>query len=400
MKILAVHNFYGSSAPSGENRVFEAEVALLRSRGHQVKPFVRHSDDIRAAGAIGLLQGALSTPWNPFAAAAIRRELDEERPDVVHVHNTFPMISPAVFHAVGGRAARVLTLHNYRLFCPAAIPMRSGHVCTECLDRKSVLPALRYGCYRNSRIATAPLAANVALHRAIGTWRTQVDAFVTLSQFQKERMIEAGLPPGRVHVKPNFFPGKPITVDWNRRDPVVVFAGRITAEKGVATLVRAWVAWGDGAPELRIVGDGDLLPQMMDLAKGARIRFLGALPPSDTQKQIARAHLLVLPSEWFEGFPMVLAEAFAFGTPAAVSNLGPLPSFVENGESGVVFEPGDPSALLKEVQRAWKTAGQLERWGATARRMFEQQYSEDATYRTLIRIYEAAIARSRAVGLR
>lgn len=399
MRILAVHNFYGSSAPSGENRVFEAEVALLRSRGHHVKPFVRHSDDIRGAGAIGLLRGALSTPWNPFAAAALRREVDEERPDVVHVHNTFPLLSPAVFHAIGKRAARVLTLHNYRLFCPAAIPMRAGRVCTECLDQRSVVPALRHGCYRGSRAATAPLAANVALHRLIGTWRNQVDAFIALSEFQKELMIGAGLPADRVHVKPSFFAGMPTVEPWGQREPVAVFVGRLTAEKGVETLVQAWASWGDAAPELRVIGDGDLLPRLMDMAKGSRVTFLGSLPAQAAQRHIARARLLVLPSECYEGSPMVLAEAFAFGTPAAVSNLGPLPSFVESGVDGVLFQPAMPMSLYESVRDAWDTPGMLERLGTGARRTFEHRYTEDANYRALRIIYEAALTRSRGAHM-
>ena len=174
MKILRVHNFYGSTAPSGENQVFEDEGELLEAHGHDIYSFTRHSDQIRKAGFVGSLRGALSTTWNPWMARAIVAISKSWKPDVVHVHNTFPLISPSIFHALSGKGvARVLTLHNYRLFCSAAIPMRNGKVCTACLDRRTVLPALQHGCYRNSRIATAPLALNVALHRAARTWTKQ-----------------------------------------------------------------------------------------------------------------------------------------------------------------------------------------------------------------------------------
>jgi hypothetical protein len=185
VKVLLVHNFYGSAAPSGENQVFEAERTLLRARGHEVAEFTRHSDEIRGQGALGAVRGGLATPWNPWMTWAIRREVNRLQPDVVHVHNTFPLISPGIFHAIGDRAARVLTLHNYRLFCPAGIPMRAGKVCTDCLDARGSLPAMRHGCYRGSRVATAPLAFSVWLRRAMGTWRDQVDAFVALSDFQR-----------------------------------------------------------------------------------------------------------------------------------------------------------------------------------------------------------------------
>jgi glycosyltransferase involved in cell wall biosynthesis len=394
MKVLLTHNYYGSAAPSGENQVFEAESHLLRQRGHTVSEFLRHSDSIRAMGAWGALQGALSTPWNPFAAKAMRETVEAIQPDVVHVHNTFPLFSPAIFHAIGSRTARVLTLHNYRLFCPAAIPMREGQVCTDCLDRRSVLPALKHGCYRGSRVATLPLAANVALHRYLGTWTKQVEAFIALTEFQRERMIEAGLPAERVHVKPNFYPGNPAIVPWKDRRHGVVFAGRLTAEKGVLALVRAWLMWGASAPELRIVGDGSLRAEIERLSATmpeVPIRFLGQVAGDAAQTEIARARLLVLPSEWFEGFPMVIREAFAFGTPAAVSNIGPLASIVRQGENGVVFKPGNPQSLLQVVRTAWETTGELEHLATGARRSYEAMYNEEANYGMLKTIYEQAI---------
>ena len=395
MKILLVHNFYGSAAPSGENQVFQAERALLQARGHEVVEFTRHSDEIRAQGALGKVKGALATPWNPWSARAVRNTVERFKPDVVHVHNTFPLISPGIFYAIGSRAARVLTLHNYRLFCPAGIPMRSGRVCTDCLDSRTPWPALQHGCYRGSRVATVPLALSVGLHRVAGTWRCQVDAFVALSEFQRQRMAEAGLPIGKVHVKPNFYPGMPAVLPWRERRPFVVFAGRLTAEKGVVSLLRAWVAWGAGAPELRLVGDGDLRPELEGLAKDLPVRFLGHLPAAEAQDQIAEASLQVLPSECFEGFPMVVREAFAFGTPAAVSNIGPLPSIVRAGESGVVFEPANPVSLLATVRTAWETPGLLERLGQGARAEFEGKYTEDVNYDQLMEIYGRAIEVSR-----
>lgn len=394
MRVLLVHNFYGNSAPSGENQVFEAECYLLRRRGIEVAEFARYSDEIRAKGAWGAIQGAVSTPWNPLAARALQRVVAAFQPDIVHVHNTFPLLSPAVFHAIGQQAARVMTLHNYRLFCPAAIPMRAGKVCTECLDRRSVLPAFQHGCYRNSRLATAPLALSVALHRALGTWTNQVDAFVALTEFQRQLMVDAGLPACRVHVKPNFYPGSPGVVPWALRKPYIVFAGRLTVEKGVANLVRAWQLWGINAPELRVVGGGVLRAEMEKMAAGLPVRFLGQLSAAEAQKQIAEASLLVLPSEAFEGFPMVVREAFAFGTPAAVSGLGPLPSIVKHGESGVVFDPGNPASLLQELRSAWHTPGLLEQLGRGARRAFEAHYTEDSNYSTLMAIYGNALAQS------
>jgi glycosyltransferase involved in cell wall biosynthesis len=391
MKVLLVHNFYGSAAPSGENQVFEAE---RRCCNHAAMSCRVHPPQRRDSGprCLGHHQGGSGNTVEPLVSRAIRQDVARFLPDVVHVHNTFPLISPSIFHALAGTGvARVLTLHNYRLFCPAAIPMRAGQVCTDCLDQRSVLPALQHGCYRNSRLATVPLALNVALHRAAGTWSHQVDAFIALTEFQRQRVVDAGLPASRVFVKPNFYPGNPVVLPWAQRQPYVVFAGRLTAEKGIATLIRAWQLWGPEAPELRILGGGELRAKLEAMAAGLPVRFLGQVDAAEAQRQIAQARLLVLPSECFEGFPMVVREAFAFGTPAAVSDLGPLPSIVKHGESGAVFQTGNPAALLQEVRRAWSTPGLLATLGDGARASFEVNYTEEANYGMLMAIYENAL---------
>jgi len=363
---------------------------LLKKR-HIVEELSRKNDEIKNSGIKGKVTAALSTPWSANMASAALKKVEQSQPDVVHVHNTFPLISPAIFHAIGNRAARVLTLHNYRLFCPAAIPMRDGKVCTDCLDKRSPLPSMIHGCYRGSRIATAPLALSVGLHRVLGTWTKQVDAFICLSEFQRELMIEAGLPREKVHVKPNFYPGNPVVIPWSERKPYVAFVGRLTAEKGVINLLRAWQAWGAEAPELRLVGAGELRPELERMAEGLPVRFLGQISAEQAQAEIANARLQILPSEWFEGFPMVVREAFAFGTPAAVSNIGPLPSIVEHGKSGIVFQPANPQSLLQEVRSAWEVPGLLEKLGQGARAEFEGKYTEEANYATLMNIYRKAI---------
>ncbi len=371
--------------------VFEAEKALLNARGHEVAEFTRHSDEIRVQGAFGTARGAVTVPWNPWMARAMRRKMECFRPDVVHVHNTFPLISPSIFHAIYRRATCVLTLHNYRLFCPAAIPIRGGKVCTDCIDRRSAWPAVRHGCYRKSRLATLPLAFSVGLHRALGTWKHHVDGFIALSNFQRSLMTASGLPEIKVHVKPNFYPGKPSVVPWSERVPYVVFAGRLSEEKGVKTLLHAWRLWGADAPELRLVGEGELRLTLQHMAEGLSVRFMGQLSGVEAESQIAGARLLVLPSESFEGFPMVVREAFAFGTPVALSNLGPLPSIVQHGISGVVFVAANPDSLLNEVRAAWQTPSLLERLSQGARMEFETKYTEDNNYATLIDIYQHAI---------
>ena len=237
-----------------------------------------------------MVEGALSTPWNFSAASQISREIKNFKPDILHAHNTFPMISPSIFPAAKG-VARVITLHNYRLLCPAAIPIREDQACTECIDGRTVWPSIKYGCYRNSRLATLPLSASVALHRFRQTWQRDVEALIVLSQFQKHLMSKGGLPANKIVVKPNFYPGEPIMLPIRERKRQVVFVGRLSREKGVDLLLKAWKQWGKDAPKLKIVGDGplaDTLRQQCSEWNLNQVEFLGLVPEDIAQAEIAK----------------------------------------------------------------------------------------------------------------
>lgn len=395
MRILLAHNFYRSNIPSGENQVFEVERDLLMSRGHDVAVYSRSSDEISKRGKFGEILSAVTVPWNPFSARTVAKKINKYCPDVVHVHNTFPLISPSIFKAIGKKAARILTLHNYRLLCPAAIPMRSGKVCTECIDNRSASPSVKYGCYRDSRFATLPLAINVDLHRWLGTWTKEVDAFVALSEFQKNLIAKAGIPDNKVHVKPNFYPGNPSVKPWFERKDFMVFVGRLSAEKGVFRLIEAWKNWGAEAPWLYMIGDGPLRTELERMAVDLPIKFFGQMSTNQAQEKISEAKLLILPSECFEGFPMVIREAFAFGTPVAVSDIGPLPSIVENGVSGIVFPVADSISLFNKIKELWFQPSKLIQMAKNARLQYEEKYDEKTNYNFLMGIYEAAIRENR-----
>lgn len=394
MKVLIIHNYYGSTAPSGENKVVDAEIGMLKQRGHQVELFSRHSDDLHNGGVTKLVKAAVSTPWSVESAIRIRKVVKEFRPDIIHAHNTFPLISPSVFHAVatGNGAATVITLHNYRLLCPAAIPMRSGVVCQECIETRSVWPALRHRCYRSSLFATAPLAANVALHRAIGTWQRKVDAFIALSSFQRDLVSQGGIPTERIHVRPNFVEGSAQPTRITDRSNQVLFVGRLSQEKGVHTLIEAWEKLGGAAPELLIIGDGPCKWDLVKQASGLPIRFLGQASKEFVSKAMESCKLLVLPSEWYETFGLVVAEAMARGTPAIVSDLGALPEIVDDGVNGLIFPAGDSLSLSKKVTAALDNVNLLQTMSANARATYDTKYSIEAGYLSLLKVYEQALA--------
>jgi len=390
VKVILAHNYYGSTAPSGENYVFTAERDLLRQRGHEVTEFVRHSDEIRTKGVWGTAKGALATPWNPFAARAMRKALDSFHPDVVHVHNTFPLLSPAIFHAISTRVPLVLTLHNYRLFCPAAIPIRAGSVCTKCLDTRSVRSAVRYGCYRNSHLSTLPLAFSVALHRNLGTWTKHLDAFIAFTEFQRELLVKAGLPAGRVHVKPNFISDIPNPIQWVDRGNYAVFVGRLSVEKGVRTLLSAWRSV-IGLP-LKILGDGPLRGELEAYVRsqGINAEFLGGVPRDEVLSIVSGACLQVVPSECYEGFPMVILEAYACGTPVVASRIGSLAEIVVDGETGLHFEAGDPLDLAQRVNHLAERPELARRMGMKAREIFLVKYTAEKNLELLMGIYRRA----------
>lgn len=394
MKILLVHNYYGSSAPSGENTAYRAEADLLRRYGYDVHEFTRSSDGIRSQGILGIIKGALAVAWNPFAARALRLLLQKVKPDVVHVHNVFPLLSPSIFYAVkAARVPVVLTLHNYRIACSAGTAVRGDRSCTLCLDKRSVLPALRYGCYRKSRAATLPVALMIALHRRLRTWDRCIDAFIVLTEYHRDTIAGYGIPGERIAVKPHFMSLQMKPVPWDSREEKVVFVGRLYEAKGIHVLLRAWMRWGEAAPALQIIGDGPLMSQLAAIALPLQgnVSLTGNISRDETLRLMARAKLLVIPSLCLEGFPMVVQEAFALGVPVAASRIGSLQTLVTENQTGILFAPGDESDMLEQIRKIWEKPEILQRCGAAAQKESVEKYSAQKNHELLSTIYQAAV---------
>jgi glycosyltransferase involved in cell wall biosynthesis len=399
MRAVVVHNYYGSEAPSGENAAVDAEIALLRGQGVEVLAVRRSSDTIRRHRILGAAVGGLSWLCNPAAVRAVRREAVSFRPDVVHVHNTFPLITNGVFRALRGVAPRVLTLHNYRIVCPAAVPIRGGAACTLCIDRRSGWPGVYHACYRDSSLATVPLALRAAIDRIGGTWSREVDAFVVLSEFQRSLLGSAGIPFDKMHVRPNPYYGTPQPVPWEARENHVLFAGRLSAEKGVFDLVEAWRLGGSDVPRLRVVGDGPARQEMESAARDLPIEFAGSLARESARCEIARARLVVVPSRWFEGFPLVISEALAHGTPLAVADIGPLGEIVRDADAGEKFMVGNSPSLREVVTQMWNNRPKLQQYSVNALAAYGRKYTDDAAFARLLEIYvHAGVSRSALVS--
>jgi glycosyltransferase involved in cell wall biosynthesis len=383
MRIVICHNFYQQAG--GEDRVFADEVELLTARGHDVVTFTKHNDAV-AAGRPWTL--AAQTVWNSHSARELEELVRDHCAEIVHFHNTLPLISPAAYYAARGAGAAVVqTLHNYRLVCPKATFFRNGSACEKCLGQSIPWPALVHACYRDSRAATAAVAAMLTIHRARGTYEHAVDAYIALTRFARDKLIAGGLPARKVHLRPNFMLTDP---GAGSGGSYAMYLGRLSPEKGIETLLEAWDAHDPGIP-LLVCGDGPLAPLVEQAAAGSKsIKWLRNCPHDELLQLLGRAAILVMPSLWYEGFPKTIVEAYSKGTPVVASRLGSMAELVHEGVTGACFAPGSAGDLAATVRRMLKDTHGLARMRLAARRQFEQQYSAAPCYERLLEIYLSA----------
>ena len=388
MKILLVHNSY--QQPGGEDVVFDLERDLLVRGGHEIVTYCRsnkEADELSGIGRLGLVKRIV---WADDSRSAVLKLLHQEKPKLAHIHNTFFMTSPSVYSACQEAGVPVVqTLHNYRLLCPGATLYRSGGVCEDCLDH-SLWHSVRHGCHRDSHLGTAAIALMLDFHRRCGTWTNQVQCYIALTEFARQKFIQGGLPADRIQVKPNFVadPGP-----RSKTGDYALFVGRLSEEKGILSLLEAWSRLRSSIP-LRIVGDGPLRsPIQARLSRNGlgAVSMVGRVPRDKTLEAMKQACFLVFPSEWYEGFPMTIAEAFACGLPVICSALGSMAEIVDDGKNGLHFKAGDPDDLAKKVEWAGSHPAEMEEMGRQARVKYEAHYTPPRNYSTLMGIYQSTI---------
>lgn len=381
MRILIVHNAYRHYG--GEDAVAANEKALLESAGHDVELLLVSNDSI--AGGAGAARAAAGTIYSRAGRNLVTEAIRRFSPDVLHVHNHFPLISPSLFDATSAaRVPSVWTLHNYRVTCANGLLFRDGRPCDDCVGRSPV-SGIIHRCYRGSLPGSAVVAASIAWHHARRTWHRKVGCFIALSNFSRAKFIEAGIPRERLTVKPNFVPD-PGELKAGKRTGAV-FVGRLSPEKGARLLIRAW---RDIHVPLTIVGDG---PDLATLRSEApHVRFTGKRDRAAVAEAIAGAALLIAPSLCYENFPMALAEAFALGTPVLAPNHGACRSIVRDGETGLLFAAGDEVALGAAVRDGFSAPARLEEMGRAARTYYESHLTPARSLALLESIYAAARA--------
>lgn len=386
MKILLVHNSY--QLPGGEDVVYQRERDLLTAHGHEVVEYWRSNAEIENYSAWERLGLAPRTIWSAKSRREFSGLLRSSKPDVVHVHNTFMVISPSIYSACREQHVPVVqTLHNYRLLCPAATFFRDGKPCHDCASHLG--HSVVHACYRGSRTATATVALMTAWHRRVGTYSMLVDRYIALTEFSRSNFLAGGFDPAKITVKPNFVddPG-----ERPNDGSYALFVGRISHEKGVRTLLEAWRRLPQPIP-LRLAGSGPMAAELSAAAAelGPQVQYLGQMPQDQLMELMKGARFLIFPSELYENFPLTLAESFACGVPVIASDLGAMQEIVKHESTGLLFRAGDPTDLASKVSHAWSNREGMQKLGRRARQEYETKYTPELNYSMLRNIYDGVL---------
>jgi glycosyltransferase involved in cell wall biosynthesis len=386
VKILLLHNYY--QQPGGEDVVVRQEKALLEAHGHTVDLMTADNSSIN--GITSQAVAALSSIYSRRARRQVAERIADSRPDIVHVHNFFPQLSPSVYYACANAKVPVIqTLHNFRLICPNALLFREGKPCEDCVGRTIPWSGIRNACYRDSHVGTAVLATMLTTHRLWGTWQV-VNAYIALSEFARRKLIAGGVPSSHLFVKPNCLVPDPGM--RTRSGDYALFVGRLSPEKGINTLLAAW----DHLParRLKIVGDGPLR-DVVEQANIPNVEFIGPQSSEAAMGLIGSAAFLVIPSECYENFPRVIVEAFAKGVPVLGSRMGSMEELIDDGRTGVLFWPGDAHDLANKAEWLFTHPEKQHCMSDEARREFETKYTAEQNYKQLMQIYGSATSVSK-----
>lgn len=362
------------------------EKRMLEKHGHKVILYTRSNLELKELSMIQKLLLPFTTIFNRRTYKDIKRIIQDQKIDIVHVHNTLNLVSPSVYYAaVACHVPLVQTIHNFRLLCPGATFYRDGHICEDCLE-KGLFCAVKHGCYRESRLQTLACVINAKFHRMTGIYKKL--NYICLTEFNKEKLLSfKQISPERVFVKPNFVESiNGEIVPPEKRADQFIFVGRLEKLKGVDVLLRAWKMMGDSAPKLLLCGNGPMEQRCREyIAKNGleSVEMMGFVPNERVREMVANSKALILPTQCYEGFPMTIAEAFAVGTPVIASDLGNAGSLVEEGVTGCKFAADSPEELKRAVVRL---KGYLDLY-RTIENQCTEKYMEEQNYESLMSVY-------------
>jgi len=380
-----VHNYYTGSG--GEDTVFHAEVALLRSRGHEVSEYL---EDNKKIASMHKAFVALNTIWSHSSYQKLREFLENTKPAVVHFHNTFPLISPSAYYACKDLGIPVVqTLDNQRLMCPAASFYRDGKLCLDCLGKTSAWPGVLHACYHDSHLHTAVVSSMLTIHRVMRTWHSKVDIFLCSTNFYRDLFVQAGFPPAKIVVMPHFVQQEDGPDFAKTREDYAVFVGRLDPEKGVDTLLKAWMHLDI---PLKIRGNGRLDETARAFVKQHNmdnVEFTERMEAHELMDLIRNARFLVMPSEgYYETFGMVIIEAYSQGVPVVASNIGVVPELVSDKQTGLLFEPGNALDLADKAKWIWHHPSEADFMGRNGQKVYRERFTQEQCYEILMNVYE------------
>lgn len=385
-KILIVHNYY--QIPGGEDTVVRNEKELLEQHGHKVVLYTRNNRELKNFSKGRKLLLPFTTVFNPRTYREIKRIIREEQIDLVHVHNTLNLISPAVYYAARScRKPVVQTIHNFRLLCPGATFYRDGHICEDCVQQ-GLQCAVKHSCYRNSRMQTLACVINLKFHRMTGIYR-QIH-YICLTEFNRGKLLQLpGLKPEQVDVKPNFALQKESKeVTAGEREDFFLYAGRLDPLKGVQPLLEAWTRMGEQAPKLIMCGSGpleDWCRETIEKHHLSSVDFRGQTPWEEVQKLMEKARAMILPTQWYEGFPMTIVEAYSKGTPVIGPDMGNVGDLILEGRTGWKYNPKQTEGLEKVIRKAAEEG--LD--NKEIQTYYEQMFGAECNYQKLMQIYQS-----------
>ncbi len=379
MKILQIHSRYKKRG--GEETVVEEEKSVLERHGHTVIQYIRDNAETDQYSALQLAKLSLSQRNNKAAIGEIEKVLRDEKPDICHVHNVYPLISPAVYETCQAHGIPVVqTLHNYKMLCTNALFFREGEVCELCLNQ-NLLKSVKYKCYKDSYLATAVQADAIQYHRKAGTWQTMVDTYICLTDFQKDKMIEGGMPAARLQVKPNFV--ESVNLPYTYGD-FFLFVGRLDESKGLADLLILMESCHQS--NFVLIGDSES-PDIF--SKFDNVNYLGARDREVVQDYMSRCKAVVFPSKYYEGMPMVILEAFSHKKGVIARNVGAMSSMIKHGINGLRYD--DPEGLIEEVKKLEQDKQLVQNIGSGAFSDYQNIYSVEQGYQNLISLYNSII---------
>lgn len=390
MKVLLGHCFYRSSAPSGEDSAFKNEKELLLKNGAKVISYEKYNDALMDYRFTQKISTGLNYLWSKNAYQEVSNIIKNERPDVAHFHNIFPQMSTSVYQACKDNNIPVIqTLHNYRYLCPNGLFVRNGKPCEDCLH-KSLFSSVIHGCYRDSRIATIPMAGMIAFNRFFNNFDNLVDAYISLTEFAKSKFVESGINAEKIQIKSNFVEDSGYSL--NSVGEYIVYVGRLSKEKGVETLFAA--AKNCQHIPIKVIGDGELRSKLetISIQHQLNVEFLGYQTKDKVLSQIKNSRFVVIPSECYEGFPVTIAEAFSCAKPVIGSDIGSLKEIISNGTNGYKFTTGSADALAARINLMWKETAEISRMSQLARTYYEENLSPTANAETLMSVYNSVLS--------